>query len=411
MGPRAVAACAISGLVLALAACGEKDPEDGGPLQGSGTVSIYSSLPLHGPERASSQDMVDAIKLALKDAGGRAGELDVNYVSLDSSTPEKGAWTAGRVLENARLAIRDINVIAYIGERASAATALSLPLTNEAEVLQVSPTSTYDGLTRPGGVRRGEPERFYPSGMRTFGRMVPTDSIQASALVGYMRDEGVRKLAILGDRELVGGGIAEQVSEAAERQDVEVFDMGRIDASEGDLSDDAARVAATGADAFLFAGDDRAGAERVFRAVGGVTTRMLLFAPGSVAGEDLYKALRAPVQRRMRITTPALPVSELPAVARAFAKRFRATFGRQPAPEAPLAYEATQSVLSSIRAAGTLGNQRDAVIDEFFAIRDRRSVLGTYSIDRFGDTSLDRFAISRLRGSRLVLDRVVEARR
>lgn len=412
MGLRAAAACAVSALALASLACGGEDESPGdGQQDGSRTVTLYSSLPMHGPDRKSSQDMVNAIKLAIQEAEGKAGALNVTYVSLDSSTREEDMWTSDRVLDNARQAVRDINTIAYIGDRDSSATALSLPLTNEGDILQVSPTSSYDGLTRPGGVRTGEPERFYPSGKRTFGRMVPADHVQASALVGYMKDEGVKKLALFGDRELVGGGIADQVARAAKLQGIAVVDRGRIDARTGDLSRDAAEIAATGADAFFFAGDTATGAQRIFRAVARATPRMLLFAPGAVVGGDFIEGLGAGVQRRMRITTATLPFRELPATARAFAERFRETFGRRPAPEAALAYEATKAIVSSIAAAGADGNQRAAVIREFFDIEDRRSILGTYSIDRFGDTSLTRFAANKLRDSRLVLDKVLDARR
>jgi len=87
--------------------------------------------------------------------------------------------------------------------------------------------------------------------------------------------------------------------------------------------------------------------------------------------------------------------------------RFRIAFGREPAPEALLSYEATEAIIASIRAAGAKGNDRSAVIRAFFAIRNRRSVLGTYSIDRYGDTSLSRFSGDRVSGSRLVLDKVL----
>src|SRR5436190_19197910 len=133
--------------------------------------------------------MVNAIKLAIEENGGKAGALTITYVALDSSTREAGAWTDDRVLDNARQAVRDINAIAYIGDRDSAATALSLPLTNGGGLLQVSPTSSYDGLTRPGAVRTGEPERFYPSAKRTVGGLVPPDHVPASALVGYMKTD------------------------------------------------------------------------------------------------------------------------------------------------------------------------------------------------------------------------------
>jgi branched-chain amino acid transport system substrate-binding protein len=409
MAPRAALACAVIALGFALAACGN-NADEGAPQSGTRTVTIYSSLPLNGPDRESSQDMVNAIKLALEQAGGKAGALSVTYVSLDSSTREQKTWTSDRVLDNARQAVRDINAIAYIGERDSAATALSLPLTNEGNILQVSPTSAYDGLTRAGGVRTGEPERFYPSAKRTFGRMVPPDHVQASALVGYMKAEGVHKLALLGDRELDGGGIADQVTKAAEAQGIEVVDKGRIDAMKGDLNGNAADVAATGADAFLFAGDSETGAARMFDAVAKVTTRMLLFAPSALADDVFLRALDPAVQRRMRITTPTLPSRLLPPAARAFDTRFAELFGRRPAAEALLAYEATKAVIAAIAAAGAKGNDRSAVIKAFFAIRDRKSALGTYSIDRNGDTSLSRFAGNRVRGSQLQLDKVLEVR-
>ncbi len=411
MGPRAVLACVVAGLALALTACGDKPVDDGGPKTGSRTITIYSSLPQYGPDRQQSQDMVNAIKLAIEENGGKAGALTITYVALDSSTREAAQWTDDRVLDNARQAVRDINAIAYIGDQDSAATALSLPLTNEGGVLQVSPTSSYDGLTRPGGVRTGEPERFYPSAKRTFARMVPADHVQASALVGYMKTEGVRTLALIGDRDLEGGGLADQVSKAATAQGITVVDKGRIDAKKGDLGGHARDVAATGADAFLFAGDSGTGAARMIQAVGRTAPDMLLFGPSAVAVPSVLDELGVAVKRRLRITTPTLPPRLLPASARTFRARFRAAFGRAPAPEALLSYEATQAVLASIRAAGARGNDRNAVIAAFRGIRDRRSVLGTYSIDRFGDTSLSRFAGNTVRGSRLVLDKVLEGLR
>ncbi len=405
---RAALSCVVAAIALALAGCA--DDEGDGPQSGSRTVTIYSSMPLHGPERESSRDMVNAIKLALKEAGGKAGSLSVTYVSLDSATREDATWTSDRVLDNARTAVRDINTIAYIGDRDSAATALSLPLTNEGDVLQVSPTSAYDGLTRPGGVRTGEPERFYPSGKRTFGRVVPPDHVQASALVGYMKAEGVKTLALLGDRELDGGGLADQVSKSAAAQGIRVVDKGRIDARRRNLSGHAADIATTGADAFLFAGDSATGARRIIEAVAAAAPDMKLFGPAAIADASFVSELSAPVQRRMRITTPTLPPRLLPPSARAFRTRFGAEFGRAPAPEALFAYEAASAIVASIRAAGAKGNERAAVIEAFHQIRGRKSVLGTYSIDRNGDTSLSTFAGNRLRDSRLVLDKVLQVR-
>ncbi len=406
---RAAVLCVLGAIALAggLSGCG--DDKDSAVQSGSDTLTIYSSLPLQGPDRDRARDMVNAIKLALQEAGGKIGPLNITYVPLDSATPEAGTWTADKVLDNARKAVRDLNAIAYIGERDSAATALSLPLTNEGHILQVSPSSTYDGLTRTSR-RQGEPDRFYPSGERTFARVVPADHVQASALVGYMKASGVRSIAMLADREIYGGGIADEVEKAAARQNIEVFDRGRIAAGEGDLTGAVRRVAETGADAFLFAGTTDTGAARVFSAVAAAAPSMLLFGPAAVADHAFLNRLPAAVRSRMRVTTSALPARLLPRSARSFRDSFRTTFGRQPAPEALQAYEAASAVLHAIRSAGTRGNNRQAVTDAFFAIRNRDSVLGRYSIDRFGDTSLSTYAGNRVRGSQFVLDKVLQVR-
>jgi branched-chain amino acid transport system substrate-binding protein len=409
-GLRAVGACVLAAAALAVAGCGGSD-DDAGPQEGPSTLTIYSSLPLHGPDRARSRDMVDAIKLALQESGGKIGALSVTYVSLDSSTPEKATWTSDRVLDNARTAVRDLNAIAYIGDLDSAATALSLPLTNEGHILQISPSSTYDGLTRPGGSRPAEPERFYPSGQRTFGRVVPADHVQAAALLAYMKSQGVRRVALLSDRDLYGGGLAEQLVAAGPRDGIEVVDRGGIDVRKRDFSGPAADIAKLHPDAFLFAGEASPGAARIYDAVAAADPGLLLFGPGAVADDAFLRSLAAAVARRMRVIAPALPPRLQPPAAREFDARFRATFGHQPVPDALQAYEATRLVLDSIRAAGGRGNDRRAVTDAFFATRDRRSVLGTYSIDRFGDTSLGTFAGDRVTRAGLVLDKVLRVTR
>jgi len=410
-GLRAAIACVLGGLAFAggLTGCGD-DGRRSAVEKGPDTLTLYSSLPLQGPDRARSRDMVRAIKLALKETGGKVGPLTISYVSLNSAKPGARTWTGDKVLDNARQAVRDLNTIAYIGDRDSAATALSVPLTNEGDILQVSPSSTYDGLTRESR-RQGEPERFYPSGKRTFGRVVPADHVQASALLGYMKVRGARSVALLADREIYGGGLADEIEKAAARQNITVYDRGHIDASKDDLSGPARKVAETGADAFLFAGTTDTGAARIFKAVAAAAPAMQLFGPAAVADQSFVDALPAAVQRRMHVTTSALPPRLLPPAAREFRDRFRTTFGHAPDPEALQAYEAASAVLHSIRAAGEKGNDRRAVTKAFFAIRNRDSVLGRYSIDRFGDTSLSRYAGNRISGSKFVLDRLLEVRR
>ena len=65
------------------------------------------------------------------------------------------------------------------------------------------------------------------------------------------------------------------------------------------------------------------------------------------------------------------------------------------------------ALLAVLHESGTAANNRGAVQKEFFAIRNRASVLGTYSINANGDTSLAPFVISRVKSGQLVPYRFV----
>ena len=66
--------------------------------------------------------------------------------------------------------------------------------------------------------------------------------------------------------------------------------------------------------------------------------------------------------------------------------------------------------LQAIREAGRHGNSREAVIDRFFATKDRASVLGRYSMQPNGETTLARYAIDRVVGGRPVFLKALEVR-
>jgi branched-chain amino acid transport system substrate-binding protein len=168
--------------------CGSGD--SGGAAKAGGELTIYSSLPLQGPSKAATEPMVNAIKLALRQRHGRAGRFKVKYVALDDSTAQAANWTPELVSANARKAIGDKSTIAYLGEYNSGATAVSLPLLNEAGIPQTGVNSAV-GLTQSGpGAQPGEPDKYYPTGKRTFVRGTPSDAIQAAALATLMKDEG-----------------------------------------------------------------------------------------------------------------------------------------------------------------------------------------------------------------------------
>jgi branched-chain amino acid transport system substrate-binding protein len=410
----AASGCLVTALALGVAACGggnDSASSGGGGGGGGGRTSltIYSSLPLQGDSRPQSESVVNGEKMALEEAGGKVGNFTIKYVSLDDATAAAGKWDPGQTSSDARKAAQDASTIAYLGEFNSGASAISLPILNEAGVLQVSPSNTYVGLTRAEGADKGEPDKYYPSGKRTFGRVVPADHIQAAAQVTYQKDEGCKKTYILNDKEVYGKGLADQVESIAKTQGLAIVGNDGIDTKAANFRTLATKVKSSGADCMFFGGITQNKGVQVFTDVSAVNPDMKLFGPDGVAESPFTSKLKPSVQKMTYVTNPTLDPKLYPPAAQDFFAKYKEKFGKDPEPYAIYGYEAMKVALLAIQNAGDKGNDRQAVIDAFFKIKDRDSVLGKYSIDENGDTTLSDYGADRVQDGKLVFDKVIKA--
>jgi branched-chain amino acid transport system substrate-binding protein len=270
---------ALAGLLLAVAAaiavaaCGSSSSSSsssGGSSSSSGgkTIDIYSSLPLQGASTAQTDPMVNGIKLALSQAGNKAGQWTVNYQSLDDSTAAAGKWDPSQCAADARKAAADPKAVFYIGEFNSGCSEVSIPILNQAGIPQVSPANTYVGLTTnlPGSAP-GEPQKYYPTGTRTYLRIVPIDSIQAAADLIAMKNAGCTKVAVANDKEAYGQGLATLLQLEKGFYGVTITSDTGIDPTAPNFRSYAATAKGQGADCFFFAGIVSNGATQIAKDV------------------------------------------------------------------------------------------------------------------------------------------------
>ena len=408
----AASGCLVTALAFGVAACGgsdNKSSSSGGGGEGRTALTIYSSLPLQGDSRPQSTDVVNGEKLALEEAGGKVGKFTIKYVSLDDATAAAGKWDPGQTSADARKAAQDPSTIVYLGEFNSGASAISIPILNEANVLQVSPSNTYVGLTRAEGADKGEPDKYYPAGKRTYGRVVPADHIQAAAQVTYQKDQGCKKVYILNDKEVYGKGIAVQVENIGKAQGLAIAGNDGIDTKAANFRSLATKIKSSGADCMFFGGITQNKGVQVFKDVNAANPTMKLFGPDGVAESAFSSKLGSAVEKNTYITNPTLDPKLYPPAAQDFFAKFKEKFGNDPQPYAIYGYEAMKVALLAIQNAGDKGNDKQAVIDAFFKIKDRDSVLGKYSIDENGDTTLSDYGADRVEGGKLVFDKVIKA--
>jgi branched-chain amino acid transport system substrate-binding protein len=402
------AAAAVAVTVIAASGCAgggaaTSDDATGSPL------AIYSSLPLQGPAAGISEQIIGGEKLALAASQGRAGPFKIGYVSLDDSSPTSGQWNPGVTASNAKTAAQDTSTIAYLGDYDSGATAISLPLINAAGIPQVSPASPYVGLTQSLYAGQDEPERFYPSGQRTFARLQPGDPVEAAAQVQLMRSLGVHRVYLLDDGDPFAMPLVELVAAAAERAGIQVVAHDSLSVvAGGSYTGEAEKVARAGPQAVFYSGRGSEGAAQLWRALHAADPRLALLGASSTVLESFTSQL-GPAASSTYLTTPVLAPSLYPPAGQRVLAEYRREFGSEGSGYALYGYEAMSLVLNAIRRAGSHGNDRQAVIAKLLGTRDRDSVLGRYSVQPNGDTTLSRYAVDRVVGGRAVFYREIPA--
>lgn len=353
------------------------------------TLTVYASLPRHGVSARTAGDVAAGAQLALADAGGHAGGRRVRLVQLDSSKPGGETWDPSRVENDAKRAAGDATTIAYLGELDSGASAVSVPVTNDKGILQVSPADGLTSLTgdEPGATVLTGPDRYYPSGKRTFLRLVPTDYTQAATLVGWARAGGAQRVVLVQDERLSGRSLAGQAHYAAMKLHVIVPDVVEAHEDPSGYPALAQQLAQDRPDAVIYTGlgDKDSGAllAAVRRQLPGVPL---------YAGSGLATA--SPTPAGLPPTAAVKPALAAPAYgphARRLLGRIARLRSQPVGPEALFGYEAMRVVLDAISAAGRDSDDRAAVVRAALTPRTRESVLGRYRISAMGDVSTTRF--------------------
>jgi branched-chain amino acid transport system substrate-binding protein len=364
---------------------------------GGNVVDVYSSLPMQGASSAQTIPLVNGIKLALSQANNKAGSFTVNYIEEDDSTAAAGKWDATQTAADARKAATDPKAVYYIGEFNSGASEVSIPILNQGGVPQVSPANTYVGLTTnlPGSAA-GEPAKYYPTGTRTYLRIVPIDSIQAAADLQAMKQAGCTKVAIANDKEAYGQGLATLLGLEKNFYGVNIVSNTGIDPTAGNFRTYAQTVASEGADCFFFAGIVSNGAVQITKDVNAALPKAKIFGGDGVCTGSYTAASQggvpASIDPLIQCTVATLNLESYPG-GKDFLAAYKAKYGAVPDPYAIYGYEAMKLGLDTIASLGANGGNKADVLKALFATKNRSSVLGTYGFNANGDTTLKSYGL------------------
>ena len=292
----------------------------------------------------------------------------------------------------------DSKAVYYIGEFNSGASEVSIPILNQAGIPQVSPANTYVGLTTslPGSAP-GEPQKYYPTGTRTYLRIVPIDSIQAAADLMAMKQAGCTKIAVANDKEAYGSGLATLLELEKGFYGATITSNTGIDPTAPNFRSYASTIAGQGADCFYFAGIVSNGAVQITKDVHSAIPKAKIFGGDGVCTDSYTSATKGGVPAALypliECTVATQNLTAYPG-GKAFLAAYKAKYGvSSPDPYAIYGFEVMKLGLDTIKSLGAQGASKSAVLKALFATTNRSSVLGTYGFDKNGDTTLKSYGV------------------
>jgi len=383
----------LAALALACIANAQQNPSDTPPS----TLRIVSSLPRTGSANAQTTSMVNGIKMAIDEVGGKIGSHTIEYEDMDDASPQRGNWDAAVEAQNASKAITNENVIGYIGTYNSGAAKISMPMLNKAGLVMISPGNTYPGLTKPGTGEKNEPRIYRPSGKINYFRVVPTDDLQGTVAADWSKSMGCKTLYILDDRELYGKGIADVFEKRAKEIGITVLGREGIDNKASNYKALANKIKAANPDLVYYGGTTQTNAAQIakdLRSVGVVAKYMV--PDGCFENAFIEAAGASNLNGNTFITFGGLPADQLTGRGAAFRKAYMQKYKTDPEAYALYGYECGRVLLDSIKRAKT--KTRAGILEAVGQTKDFDGALGTWSFDQNGDTS------SRLMSGQTVTD-------
>jgi branched-chain amino acid transport system substrate-binding protein len=360
------------------------------------TVDWYSSLPLVGSSSAQTGPAVNGMKLALKLAGNKAGHYTINYTSLDDATASAGQWTSEQTSADARKAATDPKAVYYMGEFNSGASEVSMPILNHAGIAQDSPANTYVGLTASltGVTAKGEPGIYYPTGKRTYTRIVPLDTIQGAADLDALKGAGCTKLAIFDDTQAYGAGLAAVLKATAHMYGIKVVSIQDNATVQSDYSSVAQQFASAGAQCVeVSATTASVGGTALVSAVHSALPHATILGPDGMCTSAWV------TDTNVLCTVATLDMKAYPG-GKKFLAEYKKTYGvSNPDPYSIYGYESAElglHALSQVKAGLSGAKLRAAMVKALFATKNLNSVLGTFSINSAGDTTLTSYGLYKL---------------
>lgn len=335
-------------------------------------IKIGMGAPMTGDNAAFGQDISQAAKIAVTDAGSFQGfsfELDAQD---DGGSAEGGASVANKF-------VADPTVVAVAGHIFSGATKAAIPIYEAANIPMMSPSATNPTLTT--------------TGSKVFNRAVFTDAAQGKFAAQYLFNNlKVTKLAVVHDGQAYGQGLAQVVNDQFTGLGGTVVAFQAITPGESDYSAVLADIASKKPQALFFGGYTAEAVVIVNQMKQAGLTGVTFFGDDGTFGQDFLD--RTAANGEGAYSTSLIPPASDAKVK--FDADYLAAYGTPAGKLSPYtwtAYDSAAVLIKDIESVAVLGGDgnlyipRAALVAAVRATKDYQGLSGTITCDATGECS------------------------
>jgi branched-chain amino acid transport system substrate-binding protein len=405
----AVLLVAVGALALVAAGCGGKKSSSssgggGGGVtalpasscnslqyKGSGKADylIASDLPLIGGSREQTVQMNKAIAYVLSQQDWKAGKYHIAFQPCNDASAQLAKWDPTKCSANAHAYVGNSKLIGVIGTFNSGCAAIEIPVLNKAPgggLQLLSPANTYGCLTEP--CAGPEPEKYYPSGKRTYARVAPSDPNQGAVDAKFVKDHGAKSVYILNDKEAYGLGVAKNFKGAAQALGIKVLGFSAYDPKAPNYQALFTQIKNKNPDSVFIGGliDENSGQlinDKV--SVLGDNSKVLLMLPDGFTTDSVFQRSQGgtPEANGAYYSVAGVGIDKYKGAALKFINGFKSQLGGKPVdPYAILGAQAAQVLLDAIAKSD---GSRGSVIDNVFKTHVNNGLIGSFSLNKNGD--------------------------
>jgi branched-chain amino acid transport system substrate-binding protein len=329
--------------------------------------------------------------LALEIFGAAAGGFALNYEALDDGlASSNGAWDATKEAENATMVVNDEDAMVYIATYNSGAAAISIPILNEADpgpMAMISPANTAVALTKDYEFNQeGQPEQYYPTGVRNYMRVVPADDIQGSASANWAYTKmGITSAYVLHDNQLYGKGVATVFERTFEELGGEILGFEAFNPDADDYQSLMTSIADTGTGMVYLGAIVNLNASKILLDMRSVmpVDEVLFLGPDGLINQAFLDGAGDAAEGAY-ITFAGLPPAELQGPGAIWANTMEERLGHSPDAYAVYAFDCAVLAIQAIDQVGE--KDRAAILDAMFNTEGFVGLVGTFSLTETGDT-------------------------